>query len=295
MNNPLAGYQVGNVGFFDASTLDISQDVRGYLLQWEMPRRDATYFLGADPTVGRTGWSPQNVTSDDRRIDNAAIEVLKVGKQRIENIKGEKRLIREPDVQVAEYAAPIDPVAFAHVINAIGKLYRGDAEDEGCVVNLEVAPGPGIATLPELYSRLGYTNIYTQPYLDSLTVKRTIDFGWRTTAQSKQLLWTKSVRHIWMEGIRIQSPWLLEEMVDATSEKFIALRRPSSGPTHDDRFFALCLAIWSAHSWSMSQDDVEQTSVKPIGSAAPEHQNTLITAADAAARDAEVWEQMLEQ
>lgn len=248
-----------------------------------------------DPTVGRTGWSPQNVTSDDRRIDNAAIEVLRVGKQRIISEGGEKRLVRDPDVQVAEYAAPIDPIAFAHVINAVGKLYRGDAEDDGCLVNLEVAPGPGIATLPELYSRLGYTNIYVQPYLDSLSQKRTIDFGWRTTQQSKQLLWTKSIRHMWMDGVRINSSFLLEEMVDATSEKFIALRRPSSGPTHDDRFFALCLAIWASHSWSMQQDDVEQTSVKPIGSSMPEHQKTLISAADAAARDAELWDTMLEQ
>jgi hypothetical protein len=301
LSSPLAGYSCGPVGFFDASHLDYKADARGILWLWEMPRRDATYVIGNDPTVGKTGWNLQSATTDDRKIDNAAIEVLRVGKLKALKEKGLDgkeviRYVREPDIQVAEYAAPVDPITCASVINAIGKLFRGDSEEDGCLVNLEVGPGPGVAVFPELYSRFGYTNIFQQPYLDSPRPKRTIDYGFWATQQSKQLLWTKGVRHIWLDGLQVHSPWLLEEMVDATAEKFAQPKRGLiAGPTHDDRFTATLLAVWAAHAWSMDQADAEETALRPIESpGAVEHQCSLISSAAAKAKDEERWERMLE-
>lgn len=296
MSHPLAGYHVGPVGFFSLPEyFDPSIESRGVIWCWELPSRTHTYVIGGDPTVGIPGWNLQNRNPDDRSTDNGAIEVIRLGKRRPVEEKGkEVRYVQEPDVQVAEYAAPVDPITYAAVLNAMGKLYRGSADDEGCLINFEVGPGPGIAVFPELYSRWGYTNLFQQPYLDSPRPKRNIDMGFWSTQQSKQLLWTKGVRHIWLGGFQCHSPWLLEEMVDANSERFVFKKR-SNGPQHDDRWTALLLALWAAHSWTMDLEDAERTAVEPIATTVPDYQRQLISSPAAVAAMEERWQEILEE
>lgn len=299
--SPLAGYSCGPVGFFDAEHIDLAHDVRGLLLTWELPRRDATYVIGADPTVGITGWTPSTATTDDRATDNGAIEVVRVGRTRPQQYtdaqgKLQTRYVREPDVQVAEYAAPIDAISFAAVLNAVGKLYRGDSEDDGCLIVHEGYPGPGLAVTPELLSRYGYTNLFIPRYLNTPTQKRTIEYGWTTSHQSKQLLWMKTNRHMKLDGLRINSPYLLDELVDDSTERFMGLRRAHnyvSGPRHDDRSMAIRLALWGAHEWTMDAEQAEETRVAPIASTQPESQRLLVSAADARALEEERWDRIL--
>ncbi len=299
---PLEGYSCGPVGFFNADHIDVGHDVRGLLLVYELPSRTNTYVIGADPTVGRTAWTPATATADDRSIDNAALEVIKLGRMQARQSIGadgkpQTQYVRLPDVQVAEYAAPVDPITFAAILNAVGKLYRGDSEDDGCLICHESYPGPGLAVTPELYGRFGYTNLFIQGYLDSPKPKRTIEYGFMTSYQSKQLLWMKTNRHMKLDGVRINSPWLLEELVDDSSERFMGTRRHNdyvSGPMHDDRSMALRLALWAGNAWTMDADHVEETRVQAIGASAPDHQRMLIGSADAKAADAERWQQILD-
>jgi len=292
--HPLAGYHVGPTGFFSLPPdFDNQVESRGVLWMSEPPSSRHTYVIGGDPTVGIPGWTLQNRNPDDRTTDNATIEVIRCGKvKQIEDGK-EIRIVREKDVQVAEYAAPIDPITYAGVLNAIGKLYRGNTEEEGCLINFEVGPGPGISVFPELYSRFGYTNIFQQPYLDTPRPKRNIDYGFWSTQQSKQLLWTKGVRHVWHGGLDFFSPWLLEEMVDANADRFVFKRR-TGGPSHDDRWTGILLALWAAHSWTMDLDNVEDTQLEKIDSKKPDFQRSLMGEREAHAQAEERWAEILE-
>src|SRR5262245_12713784 len=89
-------------------------DPRGLVHIYEPPRPTATYVLGVDPTVGITGWNRHLRTQSDEKVDNACVQVIRVG---------------TPDTQVAEYAAPIDAYELATVVNFLGRMYAGANED----------------------------------------------------------------------------------------------------------------------------------------------------------------------
>ena len=222
-------------------------DYRGLLVyRPNPPDQKATYVLGCDPTFGIPGWNRQLRTDADQRIDNAAICVLKLNRE-------------GPDEQVAEYAAPIDPQDFAGVINAMGRIWRGNSEDEQALVNLEVFPGPGVATLPELRNRYGYTNIYIQPFLDAVKMGQhgARSLGWVSDAKSKQLLWSKCTRYLQLGGLQPNSPALVEELASIGAEKFLARSRPGF-VRHDDRITALFLAIWAGRDWTYDAEEAER-------------------------------------
>src|SRR5581483_3290707 len=96
---------------------DIDGDPRGVVFLYEPPNPRSRYILGCDPTQGRTGWSRYNRSEDDAKIDNGAIEVIRIG-------RGEPDTPGFiPDTQVAEFAAPVDPYDLAGVVNVLGRLY----------------------------------------------------------------------------------------------------------------------------------------------------------------------------
>lgn len=290
MTNPIAGFQAGPVGFFSLpEDFDPAHEARGVLWMWEMPRRDATYVIGFDPTYGITGWTPWNATQDDHKTDNAAIEVIRIGGL----VTGpDGKPYQEKDTQVAEWAAPVDYACSAATANAIGKLYRGTADEEGCLLNLETT-GPGLAVFPVLWGTYGYTNQFIQKYLDSPAPQRKINYGFWASKSSNHLLWQKGVRHIWTDTLKINSPWLLEEIADANALRFVAGSRDGE-PSHDDRFRALLLAIWAGHDFRMDLGDVENTDLKPIQTKVVNNQKLLISSAEASFRDAEWYDSLLE-
>src|SRR5438105_4562479 len=110
-------YQVGN---FDIAQTEITdRDPRGAIWMWEPYRNGHTYVVGVDPTVGITGWHRSLRTRDDHATDNGAIQVIRCG---------------NPDVQVAEYAAPVDAIELAPVVNLLGRLYGQGQEDGQALV-----------------------------------------------------------------------------------------------------------------------------------------------------------------
>src|SRR5512146_416015 len=86
------------------------KDPRGYLWCWEPPSPHATYVVACDPTIGIDNWARSLKMADDTKVDNAAIQVLKLG-----NPTDPK--VPTKDVQVAEFAAPIDFVQCAAMLN----------------------------------------------------------------------------------------------------------------------------------------------------------------------------------
>lgn len=222
-------------------------DPRGIIWLFEPPSPRARYVMGVDATQGRTGWSRYNRTEDDSDIDNGAIEIIRLGTGE----PGHPGFT--PDVQVAEFAAPIDPYDLATVANAMGRLYGGRNEDGQALAIIEVYPGPGGPMQRTLMEKYGYTNMYRWQFLDTGAPAETrkFDYGWYSTKQSMQHLWTRGLRCFHRRQLLFKSPYLVEELADCQMD-LVRLRGAAASGGHDDRATAMLLAVWAGHNWTFS-------------------------------------------
>lgn len=237
-------FSVTHAGRLDKmDPVEYDGDPRGIIWMWEPPIKSATYALGCDPTVGRTGWNRYNRVKEDSHTDNGAIEIIRVGKN------GAK------DVQVCEYAAPIDAFDLAYVINVLGRLYAGNDEDQ-CKCIIEVFPGPGAGTLQQCLE-LGYTNHFHWEMYGNTAATPTRAMGWHASPRTNRDLWVKAARHLVLQQVTVRSPWLAEEYADCRMNLEKDYAENPGG--HDDRVRAFNLALWIANSWSMN---IERTQEK---------------------------------
>jgi hypothetical protein len=243
-----------------ATTLD-DPDPRGLVLILEPPSSREIYVCGVDPTVGRVGWNRHLRTRDDSRTDNGAIEIIKKGRN------------GKPDIQVCEYAAPIDPEDLADVANFLGRMYAGSSEEGQCLMCIEVYPGPGLLTQRKMINALGYYNMFIWKYLDSMAVKVTNSLGWQSSPKSVRDLWIRGTRHISMDKVKVLSPYLAEELAHCEADELKMTAKASSGK-HDDRVRAFLMAIWALHDWSYQ---IEDTPVKVVEGKAPNWQASDIS------------------
>ena len=260
MSEP-SSWKVGKLGI---SPLDVDLydgDPRGILWVWEEPRPSATYVLGVDPTVGKTGWNRWARVDEDAQIDNAVIEVLRAG---------------TPDVQVAEFAAPIDAVELAPIVNALGHLYAGSNED-GEAHTIVEATGPGAVTIGELTRRFNYSNLFMwRRYGQAGAPIAARSIGWFSSRSSNKDLWMRGLHHIHKGRLRVNSPFIVEEMCDCVADTYSVIGEARRG-WHDDRVFATLFAIWASHGWSLGEsEEQERATVDNVGG--PNWQATDLTA-----------------
>lgn len=263
-------YRIGNEGVLTEHPAPEDTDPRGLVVVMEPPSPRETYVLGCDPTVGIVGWDRRFRTRDDIKTDNGAIEIIRVGRN------------GKPDVQVCEYAAPIDPEELADVANILGRLYAGNDEGGQCLCIIEVYPGPGLLTQRKMLNQHGYTNMFVWKYLDSMSVKMTTSLGWQASPKSVRDLWIRGTRHISLDKIKILSPYLAEELAHCEADELKMTAKASSGK-HDDRARAFLMAIWAAHDWSYQ---VEEKKVEVSTSKEPDWQRSDVSAA----RMYEMWD-----
>lgn len=236
-------YSVSHAGRLDKmEPVEYDGDPRGIVWVWEPPLKSATYVLGCDPTVGRTGWTRYSRVKEDSKTDNGVIEIIKVGKD------GRK------DSQVCEYAAPIDAFDLGYVINLLGRLYAGTDEDQ-CKCIIEVFPGPGAGTL-QTCLELGYTNHFRWEYYGDTVATPTRAMGWHASPRTNRDLWVKASRHLTLNNCVIRSPWLVEEYADCRMNPEKDYAENPGG--HDDRVRAFNLALWIANSWSMNIERTQE-------------------------------------
>jgi len=242
----MSTWSIGKHSIVPSSPHD--HDPRGLLFMFEEPRKDCRYIVGVDPTIGIAHWNRNMRVADDTRTDNACIQVVRVGK---------------PDVQVAEFAAPMDALDLAPICNTIGHLYAGNSEDRMALIIGELQ-GSGILVVRELLDRFGYTNIWRWAYLNYGDVRRTNTFWWNATREGNRLLFSKCLHHITHHRVKIQSPWLIEEMADCTMDVNEAKIKSLYG-RHDDRVRAFFLALWASHEWldEEKEDDVVVDTAQP--------------------------------
>ena len=265
-------YRIGRFDLIPCEAED--RDSRGLIYMWEEPNPSAMYAIGCDPTMGITAWNRDARKQDDIKIDNGAIEVIRVG------------FGTTPDVQVAEYAAPIDPFELAEPLATLGNLFGGAHEDNEALVNIEIFPGPGLSTQRELINRFGYSNFFVHRTLDSMVPQenRVPRLGFYASNQSVRDLWVRGLRHIKKGWLDIKSPYLVEEMADCQPNGKGGYE--AVGNAHDDRVRAMLLAIYGAHDWSTVIEPSEPRDVESDRKV-PEFQATDISAADMEER----WEE----
>lgn len=246
---------------------DIERDPRGYLLMFEPPKAHGRYIMGMDTAEGITGWSRGARTDDDRKKDNSAIEVFEVdaieelcwkevGGQRVPDIdpKTKRQRLQYRDVQVAEFAAPCDPVEAARVANVIGRIYKGREEDQ-CELIWESWPGCGMLATQELL-RLGYGNLWHWEYIADVA-EETNRLGWRSSRESMKLLWFRARRHLMHGQSLIRSQFLLDEYANAEIDMEKMRARAAYG-AHDDRFIAANLCFWAGHEWTQDPESTHE-------------------------------------
>ena len=242
---------------------EIDRDPRGLLLMFHPPEPTAKYVMGMDSAEGITGWTRGTRTKGDHKTDNGAIEVFKVdgvkelvwkeedGKKipDIDPATKEQRILYR-DLQVAEWAGPCDAVEIARYANVIGRIYKGDAEDQ-CELIWESWPGSGLLTTQELL-RLDYGNLWHWEYIDSVA-EETNRLGWRSTRESQKILWYRARRHLMNRKAVIRSKHLLAEYSNAEIDMEKMRARAAYG-YHDDRFQAANMCFWCGHKWTYNED-----------------------------------------
>lgn len=264
MSNFQRSYHVAgnNLRLTAESDEAINEDPRGMLLVWEEPKAWAKYIMSSDPTEGITGWSRGARRDGDHKTDNGVIEIFrpdairmplfKDGKPLMDKVTGVQQFVMR-DLQVAEFAAPVDTVELARIANILGRIYAGNEEDQ-CEFIYESYPGPGPLMTQELL-RLGYASLWKWEYFADSVATDTNSIGWHATPRSTQLLWTRARRHLMNRQAKIMSPFLVDEYANAVVDMQKMTARASYG-VHDDRLRAANLAFWAGHAWSY---DVERT------------------------------------
>lgn len=236
-------------------------DPRGILWIWEEPRANADYVVSVDPTVGKTGWSRWSRTDDDMRIDNAVVQVLRAG------VRG------APDVQVAEFAAPIDAVELAPVVNAIGRLYPGinGADADGQALVIGEVTGPGAVTLRELINRFGYTAHWLWTQWGGMSTRRTGQPWWYSSRSANKDLWMRGLHHLHKGRVKLASEWLVEEMSDTIADTYTLIGEARNG-RHDDRVMALLFGLWALHDWTANEEGYEDAATPQAADAPMNYQ-----------------------
>lgn len=251
------------------SESELSDDPRGIVWMFEEPKPHAKYIMGCDPTVGITGWRRDLRTDGDHKTDNAAIEIFRVDGIEVQSLDENGKPVIDPitklpktyyrDVQVAEYAAPIDAVEVARLCNFLGRIYCGGEEDQ-CLLIYESYPGPGMLTTQELL-RLGYGNLWHWEFFADSVAEETNRIGWRSSHESQKVLWYRARRHLMESRAKIYSRWLHEEYCSAVIDVEKMRARAAYG-SHDDRIQAASMCFWAGHGWSYN---VERTT-EPVTS-----------------------------
>lgn len=205
----------------------------GRLLVWEFPKSDARYVIGVDPAQGLGA-------------DRSVVEVIKVGNERY------------ADTQIGEFASDFHgPVDIAEIASAIGRMYGGIEDEALAVVELNSAGG-GNVTLSDMRFKWGYTNLYIQKREVQLEAGYAPKFGWQSTAYKRRQLVARGTHAFNSRDLLVNSPHVLEEMMDFRPEMNDAIAQAASGKK-DDRVMALFMAYMGAHEdeW-MSGENVSR-------------------------------------
>jgi hypothetical protein len=236
-------FQIGKDAIIPAHPAEIDRDGRGIVWMWEPPKRAANYILGVDSTNGIIPWSREMRTREDHKTDNGAISIIRLPSSEDGR-----------DIQVCEYAAPIDQESLGDVANLLGRLYGGANEDGQALAITEVHLGMGLPVIRRMMDK-GYLNHFVWQHIDRLAVQNTSSYGWYASPTAVKILWEKFRKHMALNKLAVFSEFLSEELHDCRWDPQKMTANAASGK-HDDRVRAISLAIWAAHAWGQQQPEM---------------------------------------
>jgi len=200
------------------------------LFIWEFPNNVDTYALGVDGAEGLEGLG-----------DNSSIEVIS------------KMSPLSPAEQVAEFTScSLSTIELLPIVLAIGTLYSKVTEDETnqCRAVIELAAG-GHALQHQL--RLtGWINFHRwHGAYQNIKRKTPSIIGWETNAWTRPMIMTLPIKAIKDGSLRINSPFLIEELVNLQKDIDDNAKIEAKGDEHDDRALSLLFTFFSLHDWEL--------------------------------------------
>lgn len=212
----------------------------GKLFVWEEPANGETYAFGADQSNGY----------GEKRSDNSVLEVFRKGSR------------WKLDAQIAEFASPDMSGADLWLIGmAVGTYYsvfvNGKLKQPRCVP--EINREGGVTFLREM-QRHGWKEFHMQVKMKAATRRGqpSITYGWYSDNVNRPDMFQRGSQAIKEEYIRLQSPWLVNELdtliYDPVNRKIGAAKGK-----HDDRLTALWLPFISIYD-----DEIRATGRSPF-------------------------------
>jgi hypothetical protein len=201
------------------------------LFVWEFPfttNRLTEYALGVDGAEGLEGEG-----------DNSVINVSK------------KMTLISPAEQVAEFVS--DSLSTADLLPyclAIGTFFSDYSEEfRQCRQVIETAfGGHGLQHQLKL---AGWYNFHRwHGAYQSFKRKSTNTIGWETNAWTRPLLVTQSIKAVKDGAYRINSPHMIEELVNLQKDDD-SMRIEAKGGEKDDRVFSGFISFFSLHDWEL--------------------------------------------
>lgn len=184
------------------------------LYVWEQPEAGAVYFLGSDVAHGVYGG------------DFSCTQVIKIGHG------------MHPDTQVAEWHGWINPTPYANVVAALGYWYNT------AQISLE-CNDVGLSSNAQLMRFLEYPNLFRWKHYDKVSNFISNYLGWFTNAKTRDQIIAKFREYLDDDMIIVHNEELINECLDFSAEE--EGERFQGQSTHDDRVFAMMIAVFCAH------------------------------------------------
>lgn len=236
----------------------------GRLLVYEPPRDGFNYAIGVDVAEGVGA-------------DRSVCSVLRLG------------TLDDDDLQVAEWACDCRTTKeLGQVAETLGHFYQGKDGLPALLV-IEIT-GPGLDVLSDL-AGINYNNLYERRVYDKRDGTTTNKLGWSTNRTSRPRMLQRVLYALQQGDLTLNSPHLLDEMQDFTTDSTLAKARAKSG-RHDDRVMAMMLAFCGGHDdeWLSGEDvaadrRLKRRRLKPVLTSAgkvvkKDYQNTALTYAE---------------
>lgn len=200
---------------------------------WKEPETDIEYCIGADVAEGLGG-----------EYDYSVGFVLRVNKH------------GGPDEQVATFRSNmIDPVAFAQVLNWIGRAYNE------ALMCIEVNRYDTCMTW--IRFQLQYPNLYRWKHLDSINPLSN-KLGWLTQANTKPRLYQTLKRWLQFKLIILYSKNLANELKTFTKENYEERGAGAESGSYDDEAMACQIALYCAHEGDWDDSVGQMAVTRPL-------------------------------
>lgn len=245
-------------------TLEGHDAWNGRLLVYEAPRDGFNYSIGVDVAEGVGA-------------DRSVCSVVRLG------------TLNEDDLQVAEWACDCRTTKeLGQVAETLGNFYQG-RDGMPALLVIEIT-GPGLDVLSDL-AGTNYNNLYERRVYDKRDGTTTNKLGWSTNRTSRPRMLQRVLHALQQGDLHLNSPYLLDEMQDFTTDSTLAKARAKSG-RHDDRVMSLMLAYCGGHDdeWLSGEDvaadrRVKRKRLKPVLTSSgkvvkKDYQNTALTYAE---------------